>query len=57
MNDIINALLEFKKQVHDKAVYPHSQDMHAYISLRVFDAILQEYVSRLEGKHEENDKI
>jgi hypothetical protein len=50
MNDIIKALLEFKKRVHDKAVYPNSQDVPAYISIKVFDAILQDYVSKLEGK-------
>lgn len=41
---------DLKKIVHDKAVHPHSAGVDAYISLKVFDAILQEYVSRLEGK-------
>ena len=42
-----NALLELKKQVHDKAVYTNSQDIPNYINLKVFDAILQNYLNNL----------
>lgn len=40
-------LLELKKQVHDKAVYINSQDIPNYINLKVFDAILQNYINNL----------
>jgi hypothetical protein len=50
MTETTKALLDLKKIVHDKAVYPNSQDVPAYISIKVFDAILQDYVSKLEGK-------
>lgn len=42
-----NTLLEFKKLIHNKAVYPNSQDIPNYISLKVFDAILQNYLNNL----------
>ncbi len=40
MNDISNALLDLKRQVHDKAVYPYGHGIRSYITLREFDAIL-----------------
>lgn len=42
-----NALLELKKQVHDRAVYTNSQDIPNYVNLKVFDAILQNYLNSL----------
>ncbi len=42
-----NVLLELKKQIHDKAVYTNSQDIPNYINLKVFDAILQNYLNNL----------
>lgn len=35
-----NALLDLKRQVHDKAVYPYGYGFRSYITLREFDAIL-----------------
>lgn len=40
-------LSDLKKAVHNKAVYPNSQDIPNYISLKVFDAILQNYLNNL----------
>ena len=40
-------LLEFKKQIHDRAVYTNSQDIPNYVNLKVFDAILQNYINNL----------
>lgn len=47
MNEISKALLELKKQVHDHAVYTNSQDIPNYVNLKVFDAILQNYLNNL----------
>jgi hypothetical protein len=43
-------LSDLKKTVHDKAVYSYSKEMYPYINLKTFDAIVAEYISRLEGK-------
>lgn len=43
-------LSDLKKAVHDKAVYSYSKDMYPYINLKTFDAILAEYISRLDKR-------
>lgn len=40
-------LSDLKRQIHDKAVHPHSAGVDAYISLKAFDAILQNYINSL----------
>ena len=46
-NDIVKEVLyKLKHEVHDKAAYPYSKDMLPYISLKVFDAILQGYINQ-----------
>ena len=40
-------LSDLKKAVHNKAVYTNSQDIPNYIQLKVFDAILQNYINNL----------
>lgn len=42
----LTLLSELKKEVHDRAVYPCSQEMHSYISLRAFDGIIQKYINK-----------
>ena len=49
MNETCKALLELKKQVHDHAVYPNSQDIPSYISIKVFDAVFNNYIKQLFG--------
>lgn len=44
-------LSDLKKAVHDKAVYSYSKEMYPYINLKVFDAIIADYLKRLEGKN------
>ena len=44
-NLILHAL---KRQIHEKAVRPHNAGIDAYIGLKVFDAILQGYLNKLE---------
>ena len=43
-------LSDLKKTVHDKAVYSYSKEMYPYINLKVFDAILQDYINKLEKR-------
>ncbi len=43
-------LSDLKKAVHDKAVYSYSKDMFPYINLKVFDAILQDCLNKLEKR-------
>ena len=47
-------LSDLKKAVHDKAVYSYSKEMYPYINLKVFDAVVADYLKRLEGKNYEN---
>ena len=44
-------LSDLKKTVHDKAVYSYSKEMYPYINLKVFDAIIADYLKRLEEKN------
>ena len=41
-----DALFALKREIHDKAVYPHSQEVQSFIGLREFDAILQTYINK-----------
>ena len=40
-------LHRLKHEIHDKAVYPHNAGIDAYITLKAFDAILQNYLNGL----------
>ena len=40
-------LLYLKRDIHNKATYPETQGISPYISLKVFDAILQNYLNNL----------
>ena len=42
-----DVLLALKRDIHDHAVYSNSQYIPAYISLKAFDAILQNYINSL----------
>lgn len=48
----LDLLSELKKDIHNKAVFPGTQDVHPYISLKVLDGIIQNYINRYyeEGK-------
>ncbi len=39
-------LLELKKLIHDKAVYTNSQDVPNYVNLKVFDAVLNNFIKQ-----------
>ena len=40
-------LYDFKKAIHDKAVYPHN-DEYAFVNLNVFDAVLQNFIRKVD---------
>ena len=37
-------LSDFKKEIHDKAVYPNCHGVEPYISLKVFDAVINKLI-------------
>jgi hypothetical protein len=37
-------LSDLKKEIHDKAVYPHLSGVEPYISLKVFDAVINKLI-------------
>lgn len=43
-----SVLYDLKHKIHDKAVRPNNAGIDAYISLKVFDAVLQGYLNKLE---------
>ena len=45
-SEITKILFDLKRQIHDKAVRPHSAGIDAYISLKVFDAVLQNIINK-----------
>jgi hypothetical protein len=49
MNETCKALLELKKQIHDHAVYPHNAGIDAYITLKAFDSVLNNFMKNYGG--------
>lgn len=43
-------LYKIKREIHDKAVYPHNSGIDAYVSLKVVDAIINNYISKDDQK-------
>lgn len=41
-----DALLDLKREIHDKAVYPNCYGVEPYISLKVFDALINKLIGR-----------
>ena len=46
MNEISNVLLALKREIHDKANYPHGRGVYAFVNLKVFDAVLNNYIKK-----------
>ena len=44
--DIEHTLSDLKKEIHDKAVYSKTQGINPYISIRTFDAILNNVLKK-----------
>lgn len=51
----LDLLSELKKDIHNKAVFPGTQDVHPYISLKVLDGIIQKYINRYYEEEKKND--
>ena len=46
--EIANVLCDLKIAVHNKAHYNHVQEVPSYITLKVFDAVIRDYLNKLE---------
>ena len=46
-------LFELKRQIHDKAEYPHAIEAYPFVSLKVFDAVLNNLLKKYEGRKNE----
>ena len=46
--EIANVLCDLKIAVHNKAHYNHAQEVPSYITLKVFDAVIRDYLNKLE---------
>ena len=42
--EIEHILSDLKKEIHDKAVYPNNSGIDPYISLKVFDAVINKLI-------------
>lgn len=41
-------LLELKRQIHDKAIYPGAKDAYSFVNVKVFDAVLNNVLKKYE---------
>lgn len=48
--EIANVLSDLKIAVHNKAFYNHAKEIPTYITLKVFDAIIQDYIKKYEKR-------
>lgn len=44
-----NILHHLKRQIHDKAVYPHNAGIDAYITLKALDSVLNNFMKNYGG--------
>ena len=49
-DNVREVLLSLKRVIHDKAVYPNNQSVPPYISLKTFDAVLQQYLIKYDDR-------
>lgn len=46
-NKIVRDVLsDLKKQIHNKAIYPGERSLYPFITIKAFDAILQNYINK-----------
>lgn len=50
--EVMKILSDLKKQIHDRAVYPHNAGIKPYISLGEIDAIIEKEISHIKGEDE-----
>ena len=47
---VTKTLSDIKRQIHEKAIYPHNAGIKPYISVREVDAIIQDALKKTEVK-------
>lgn len=50
--EVVKILSDIKRQIHEKAIYPHNAGIKPYISLREIDAIIQDKLKHMEERRE-----
>ena len=50
--EVTKTLSDIKRQIHEKAIYPHNAGIKPYISLREIDAIIQDKLKHMEERRE-----
>lgn len=45
-SEVVKTLSDIKRQIHEKAIYPHGSGIDPYISLKVVDAIIQDALKK-----------
>ena len=48
--EIANVLYDLKNKIHDKAVRPNNAGIDAYVSLKTFDAVVQDFINKYDGR-------
>jgi hypothetical protein len=48
--EVANILSDLKKAVHNKAVYSNYRDVESFVNLKVFDAVLNDFIRRCQGE-------
>lgn len=48
--EIANVLRDLKIAVHNKAMHPNAKEVPSYVYLKVFDAIIQDYLNKIEKR-------
>ena len=45
-DNIKDILLDLKREIHEKAIYPLGRDINSFVNLKVFDAVLNNIISK-----------
>ena len=48
-SEVVKTLSDIKRQIHEKAIYPHNAGIKPYISVREVDAIIEKEISHVKG--------
>lgn len=48
-SEVVKTLSDIKRQIHEKAIYPHNSGIEPYISLKVVDAIIEAEMRKHKG--------
>lgn len=44
--NIRDILLDLKREIHEKAIYPLGRDINSFVNLKVFDAVLNNIINK-----------